>query len=877
MKWTGLNELRESFLSFFEEKGHYRMDSFPLVPQDDKSLLLINSGMAPLKKYFLGQAKVPGNRATTCQKCIRTPDIERVGKTSRHGTYFEMLGNFSFGDYFKEDAIAWAWEFLTKTLDMPSERLYCSVFLEDDEAYEIWTKKIGVPQDHMIRLGREDNFWEIGSGPCGPCSEIYFDRGEENGCGNADCAPGCDCDRFVEIWNLVFTQFISDGNGNYSKMEKPNIDTGMGLERLACMIQGVGNLFEVDTVQNIMKHIERIAGVTYKTDEKTDVSLRVITDHIRSTVFMVGDGVAPTNEGRGYVLRRLLRRAARHGRLLGIDHAFLHEVCDTVIDENKIAYPELDENREYIKKVIVAEENRFEKTINIGLEMFGKIVEKMKESREKILSGVMAFKLNDTYGFPLDLITEMLEESGYSVDIDEFQKLMQEQKTRAREDAKKKDVSWEADLFQNLGISDTEFVGYDTLQCDSKLVFVAVDGEAAESASEGDTVQLILEKTPFYAESGGQVGDVGTIKTKKAIIQVDDCRKTAEGYYVHYGTVESGMAEIGEDVTAVVDSDVRRATMRNHTGAHLLQQALRDVLGDHVHQSGSYVDSHHLRFDFSHFEAVKPGELAQVEDIINRQIMQEIPVTHKVMPIEQAKKEGAIALFGEKYGDTVRIIDIAGYSIEFCGGTHVNNTASLGLFKIISESSVAAGIRRIEATTSMGVMELLSDKQAILDDISSVFKINNQTELAAKTKLAVMALKAAEQQIEKLRSKQASEAASGILDSGIDAGGIMVYAAKIDGNVESLRSAAHALKDKNPDSVAVLASVDGEKVNLCVACGQGALDRGIKAGNVVKEVAAVVGGSGGGKPDIAMAGGKDPAKLDDALAAAANIVKKQLG
>lgn len=876
MKYRGINELRELFLQFFEEKGHHRMESFPLVPQDDKSLLLINSGMAPLKKYFLGQAKVPGNRATTCQKCIRTPDIERVGKTSRHGTFFEMLGNFSFGDYFKKEAIAWAWEFMTEVVGFPAEKLYCSVFEEDDEAWDIWVNDVGVSKDRMVRLGREDNFWEIGSGPCGPCSEIYYDRGEQYGCDNPDCKPGCDCDRFVEIWNLVFTQFISDGNGHYEPMEKPNIDTGMGLERLGCMVQGVDNLFEVDTIQNIMKHVERIAGVNYKTDDETDVSLRVITDHIRSTVFMVGDGVAPTNEGRGYVLRRLLRRAARHGRLLGIERPFLYEVAETVIDENISAYPDLDEHRDYIVKVIRAEEDRFEKTISMGLTLMADILDDMKSKRQKILSGEMAFKLNDTYGFPLDLIKEMLAESGYTVDVDGFHALMKEQKERAREDAKKKDTSWENDLYRDLALPETAFTGYDELEASATLQFIVVDGQGVDSASEGDSVQLILDRTPFYAESGGQVGDTGLITTANATVEIDDCQKTNEGYYVHSGTVTVGSLKKGETVTASVDTETRRATMRNHTAAHLLQQALREVLGEHVHQSGSYVDNRRLRFDFSHFEALKPDEIKKVEDVVNHRILDALEVSWRVVPIEQAKKEGAIALFGEKYGDEVRVIDVKDFSMEFCGGTHVCNTAHIGLFKVVSEASVAAGIRRIEATTGFGVLELLDSKQAVLNDVGKVFKISNQLEFAARARFAVTALKDAERTIEEMRSKMAMGEVDSVLKSCVDVKGVHVYSARIDVPVDTLRSMAHTVREKDPESVLVLASVDGDKVTLCAACGQQAIDKGLKAGSIVKEVAAMVGGSGGGKPDLAMAGGKDASKVASALSALPKIVENQL-
>jgi len=876
MEWTGLNQLRSMFLEFFVSKGHVRMDSFPLVPQDDKSLLLINSGMAPLKKYFLGQATVPGNRATTCQKCIRTPDIERVGKTSRHGTYFEMLGNFSFGDYFKKEATAWAWEFLTEVVKMDPNRLYCSVFYEDDEAYDIWTKGVGVSDDHMVRLGREDNFWEIGSGPCGPCSEIYYDRGEEYGCGKEDCAPGCDCDRYVEIWNLVFTQFISDGNGNYSKMARPNIDTGMGLERLACMVQGVGNLFEVDTVRNIMRHVERITGKKYLRDEKTDISLRVITDHIRSTVFMVSDGVAPSNEGRGYVLRRLLRRAARHGRLLGVNRAFLYEVCDTVIDENAGAYPELTERRAYIRKVIQVEEERFERTINLGLSMAEKAIDDLKAGGETVLSGELAFRLNDTYGFPLDLISELVSEAGFTVDTDAYDALMAQQKERARADAKKRDVSWESDLFRGLRIEPTQFLGYDSLATDSAVLFIAVDGERSQTAGEGDTVQVILDVTPFYAESGGQIGDVGTLSSGAASVQVEDCRKTAEGYYVHYGQVTKGQITEGDAVKAAVDAEVRRATMRNHTAAHLLQQALRDVLGDHVHQSGSYVDSRRVRFDFSHFAAVTPDELKKVEEIVNDRILDFLPVSHSILPIEEARKAGAIALFGEKYGDTVRVIDAGGYSVEFCGGTHVDNTGRLGLFRILSESSVAAGIRRIEATTGRGVLDVLHRQDALIGEVCAIHRAGSAAELPERARAAVTALREAEHLVEKVQARQAGQQADSILSTGVDCSGVKVYASRFEGSVEALRAAASSVRDKDPDSVTLLGSVIDGKVSLCVTCGAQAQKKGLKAGSIVKEAAALAGGSGGGRADIAMAGAKNPGALDEVLAALPGIVKKQL-
>ena len=880
MEWTGLNELREMFLSFFASKGHCRMDSFPLIPQDDNSLLLINSGMAPLKKYFLGQAHVEGNRATTCQKCIRTPDIERVGKTARHGTFFEMLGNFSFADYFKREATAWAWEFCTQVVKMPVDKLYVSVYEDDDEAYDIWTKEVGVAPDHMVRLGREDNFWEIGSGPCGPCSEIYFDRGEKYGCGRPECAVGCDCDRYVEFWNLVFTQFISDGNGHYERMKKGNIDTGMGLERLACICQGVDSLFEVDTIQNIMKHIERIAGITYHQNEKQDVSLRVITDHVRSTVFMIGDGIGPSNTGRGYVLRRLLRRAARHGRLLGITRPFLYEVADTVINENLTAYPYLAENREYIKRVIRAEEETFAKTIDSGSALLAGMLDELEAKGEKVLSGDVVFKLNDTYGFPIDLTREICEEKGIELDENGFYALLDEQKKRSREDTLKNKVSWEDDLFKELAIKPTEFVGYDQLECDGSLEEIIVDGALVETASEGDEIRVILDKTPFYAESGGQVGDVGTIIANggKAEVKVIDCQKTNEGFYVHIGTVEHGVIMRGDTVHSVVDSKTRHATMRNHTAAHLLQRALIEVLGDHVHQAGSYVDSHRVRFDFSHFEAMKPDEIKRVEDRVNEKILEAIHVAHKVMPIEQAKLEGAMALFGEKYGSIVRVIDVEGFSKEFCGGTHVDNTAELGLFKIISESSVAAGIRRIEGTTGRGVLELLADRDRLLSETASIFKTNNIQEVPSKAKAATEALKETERELEKLTSKLAGSAAEEIIKNAVDIDSIKVFTAKISGvKADSLRETAAGIRDKFANGVCLLASDADGKVTICAACGNDAVAHGIKAGDIAKKTAAILGGSGGGKPDMAMAGGKDIEKIDVALASVVEIVRASMG
>lgn len=713
MQWTGLNELRDKYLTFFEGKGHLRLDSFPLVPKNDPSLLLINSGMAPMKKWFLAQEEPPRHRVTTCQKCIRTPDIERVGITARHGTFFEMLGNFSFQDYFKEEVIPWAWEFLTSDewMAIPKDKLHISVYEEDDEAYDIWTKKVGVAPDHMVRLGKEDNFWEHGSGPCGPCSEIYFDRGPEYGCGKPTCGVGCDCDRYMEIWNLVFSQFDADGKGHYERLARPNIDTGMGLERLACVMQGVGNLFEVDTVQSVLHHVEHIAGKTYGADPKEDISIRVITDHIRSCTFMVSDGILPSNEGRGYVLRRLLRRAARHGRMLGISRPFLVELVETVIQSSESAYPELREHDAYIKKVIGTEEANFARTIDAGMNILNNMIDGLEKAHEHLLKGLDVFKLNDTFGFPLDLTKEIAAEQGIEIDEEGFHAEMTKQKERARAERLKKNISgWSEDLFGTLTAEPTEFVGYDTLKSDSVVVALSdeetlTDAIATdEQAKEG--VLVVLDKTPFYAEMGGQAADHGVITGAECVLRVQDVKKTPKGYYVHTCTLESGIVHVGDHLTARVDKEYRMAIARNHTATHLLQAALREVLGDHVHQAGSYQDASITHFDFTHFSAVTPEELVRVQKIVNDKIFESMNVTVKEMPIEEAKKLGAMALFGEKYGKVVRVVDIEGWSTEFCGGTHVKNTAQIGGFKIVSESSVAAGIRRIEAVTGRNLLIL---------------------------------------------------------------------------------------------------------------------------------------------------------------------------
>ncbi|WP_394965266.1 alanine--tRNA ligase, partial [Candidatus Allofournierella excrementigallinarum] len=850
MQWTGLNELREKYLSFFESKGHLRLGSFPLVPKNDNSLLLINSGMAPMKKWFLGQEEPPRHRVTTCQKCIRTPDIERVGITARHGTYFEMLGNFSFQDYFKTEAISWAWEFLTKVLEIPADLLYISVYEDDDEAWDIWTKQVGIPEDHMVRFGKEDNFWEHGSGPCGPCSEIYFDRGPEYGCGKPDCKVGCDCDRYMEVWNLVFSQFDSDGKGTYTRLEKPNIDTGMGLERLACVMQNVGNLFEVDTVRAILNHVERISGHIYGQDEKTDISIRVITDHIRSTTFMVSDGILPSNEGRGYVLRRLLRRAARHGRMLGIDRPFLTELVDTVIHENKAGYPELEEHADYIKKVIGTEEERFYKTIDQGLNILNGLIDNITKAalsgKEKILSGIDAFKLNDTFGFPLDLTREIAAEAGIAVDEENFQAEMKKQKEKARQDRLSRDISgWSADLFGELNAEPTVFTGYDVLE-DKAVVLALSDGEQlleAVSTDDGakEGVLVVLDKTPFYAESGGQVADTGTIVTASgARLEVKAVKKTPKGYFVHTCTLTEGAAIVGETATASVSKGRRRAIARNHTSAHLLQKALREVLGSHVHQAGSYEDDERVRFDFTHFSAVTPEELALVEHIVNQKIFEALDVTVQNMPLAEAKKMGAMALFGEKYGEIVRVVDINGWSTEFCGGTHVSNTAQLGCFKILSESSVAAGVRRIEGTTGFGVLRLLDERTEMLHKVAGSLKVNNLKDLPLRAEGMAAEVKSLTKELEQVKAEVAASKIDGLFENAAEINGIRIVTAYLSGTTpEALRGMCEKIRDKAPNVVsALVGSADG-KLSLVVCCGKGAQYAGLKAVVLVKQIAAI--------------------------------------
>ena len=882
MQWTGLNELREKYLHYFEGKGHLRLGSFPLVPKDDPSLLLINSGMAPMKKWFLGQEEPPRHRVTTCQKCIRTPDIERVGITARHGCFFEMLGNFSFQDYFKKEVIPWAWEFLTKELEIPADRLYISVYQDDDEAYDIWTKSVGIPEDHMVRLGKEDNFWEHGSGPCGPCSEIYFDRGLKYGCGKPTCGVGCDCDRFMEIWNLVFSQYDSDGKGTYELLPKPNIDTGMGLERLAVVMQDVDNLFEVDTVAAVLHHVERISGKQYGANEKDDISIRVITDHIRATVFMASDGILPSNEGRGYVMRRLLRRAARHGRMLGIDHPFLTDLVDTVIVSSEVGYPELREHESYIKKVIGTEEERFYKTIDSGMNILNGMIQHLHETHKKILSGLDVFKLNDTFGFPLDLTKEIAAEAGLGIDEAAFHVEMTRQRERARAERLAKDISGGSeDLCGELNAEPTEFDGYDVLKETAKVLALS-DGEELNDAvstdyEERENVLVVLDRTPFYAEMGGQVADHGYLTSGTANLKVNQVKKTPKGFYVHTCTLLDGTIRVGDTVTAAVDEQRRASICRNHTATHLMQKALREVLGEHVHQAGSYQDDKITRFDFTHFNAVTPEELVEVEKRVNEKIFAALPVTIQNLPIEEAKKMGAMALFGEKYGKVVRVVDAGGWSVEFCGGTHVKNTAQIGCFKILSEASVAAGIRRIEATTGYGVLNLLDDRTAELANTAVALKANNMKDVAARAQAVTAELKEANKQLEIAKAKLASSQIDGLFQNAVEVDGVRIVTVYLNGTTpDTLRSMMDKLRDKEPNAVGALIGTDGSKTTLAVGVGKSALARGLKAGALVKQIAAIAGGNGGGKPDFAMAGIRDTSKIDDALNAVEGIVKENL-
>lgn len=876
MEWTSLNDLREKYLSFFESKGHLRLPSFSLVPNGDKSLLLINSGMAPMKKYFTGEVTPPRSRVTTCQKCIRTPDIEQVGKTARHGTFFEMLGNFSFGDYFKKEATAWAWEFCTEVLEMPVDKLYITIYENDDEAFDIWTKQNGVDPSHIVRLGKEDNFWEHGSGPCGPCSEIYFDRGEKYGCGSPDCGPGCECDRYTEFWNNVFTQFDNDGNDNYTPLDHPNIDTGMGLERLACIMQGVDNIFEVDTVQNTMKKITEISGVKYHDDEKKDVSLRVITDHVRSSTFMIGDGVIPSNNGRGYVLRRLIRRACRHGRLLGLNEPFLYKVCDTVLEDNKVAYPELQDKAELIRKVILAEEESFGKTIDAGLELLDEYIRKLDG---KVFSGEDAFKLNDTYGFPLDLTKDILEEQGITVDEDKFNALLENQKRTAR--AARKDAGADAWKVNSVKIDAdaTEFLGYDEFDCEAEVkAIINAEGELVDMLGAGEEGAIVLDRTTFYAQSGGQVGDSGIIKLDdENVFTVADTSKNDDMVFIHSGCVSKGVISVGDKVQSSINKMRREAIMRNHTAAHLLQAALRRVLGTHVEQAGQLVNENEVRFDFTHFNALTDEEIRTVELIVNNFIMSCTPVSMQEMGIEEAKKTGAMMLFGEKYGDVVRVVKAGELSTEFCGGTHVSNSGKLGLFKITSESSVASGVRRITAVTGFNLMKLMKTIELTIGAVASHLK-TSENELENKVSALISENKANEKEIANLNAEITRLKSADMFSNPVMVGDIEVYTARVDGSTpDALRSMGDDLKAKNDNAVAIIAGANGEKATIVAICGKNVIAKGVKAGDVVREVAKLAGGGGGGRPDSAMAGAKNIEKLDDAIAQTVEIVKGIVG
>ena len=876
----GVNELREMFLSFFESKGHLRLPSFSLIPQNDASLLLINSGMAPMKPWFTGEQEPPRRRVTTCQKCIRTGDIENIGKTARHGTYFEMLGNFSFGDYFKREAITWCWEFLTSPewVGLDPNRLYPSIYQDDDEAFEIWNKEIGIPAERIFRFGKADNFWEHGSGPCGPCSEVYYDRGEEYGCGKPGCTVGCDCDRYMEVWNNVFSQFNNDGEGHYTELIQKNIDTGMGLERLACVCQNVNSLFDTDTVMNITNKVSEITGAHYGQSESKDVSLRIITDHIRSATMMICDGVLPSNEGRGYVLRRLLRRAARHGKLLGVNDPFLYRVCDTVIEVNATAYPDLVEKQSYITKVIRVEEENFAKTIDSGLKIFSDMLAQHKARGETVFSGEDAFKLYDTYGFPIDLTSEMAQDEGLTVDEAGFRAFMEEQKVRARKAREALgDLGW-AGIEFGKELPETEFVGYDhnTID-DAKVLAMVVENVQAEEMMSGVEGIVVLDRTPFYAEMGGQVGDHGTITLGEAVFTVHDVQKNKGGKYMHYGKLTGGVLKVGDTVTAAIDVERRQAIRRAHSATHLLDAALKKVLGDHVRQAGSLVEPDRIRFDFTHFEGITAEELAQVDKLVNDAILNGYPVITEVLPIEEAKQRGAVAMFGEKYGDVVRVVEMGDFSMEFCGGTHLDNTAKVGTFRIKSEGSVASGVRRIEATVGKLTLETMNHNQQLIFQAAQILK-TNPADLVAKLEQQVADLKAARQAIEQYKSKEAAGEADRILFGAHDVGPLKVITATVpDADGNRLRQMGDAIKDKAANVVAVLAAVNGGKITFVAACGKEAVGLGIKAGDIIKQVSAIAGGSGGGKPDSAMGGGKDPLMVDNALAMVDNVVSMKLG
>ena len=872
MKWTSLNDLREKYLSFFESKGHLRLPSFSLVPNNDKSLLLINSGMAPMKKFFTGEVVPPRNRVTTCQKCIRTPDLERVGHTARHGTFFEMLGNFSFGDYFKVEAIEWAWEFLTKTLEIPENLLWPSIYENDEEAYDIWKNKIGVEESHIVRLGKADNFWEHGSGPCGPCSEIYFDRGVERGCGSPDCKPGCDCDRFMEIWNNVFSQFNNDGHGNYTELAQKNIDTGMGLERLACVMQNVENMFEVDSVRKILDKVCEISGKNYGDNAQNDISIRVVTDHTRSAMFMISDGVIPSNEGRGYVLRRIIRRACRHGKLLGINHPFLVDMCQVAIGESCDAYTELGEKADYIKKVLSLEEERFDATIDAGLSILEGIVATAKAEGKTILAGEDAFKLYDTFGFPIDLTREIAEENGLTTDMDGFNALMQEQKQRARN--ARANISGWSDKAKTFDIAKTEFLGYNAYECEGKILAILDEnGESVDSVSEGEC-SVILDKTTFYGEGGGQVGDTGVITAGESELTVLDTKKS-EGVYIHMCSVANGTIKVGDTVKCSIDIARREAIKRNHSAVHMLQAALRRVLGTHVEQAGSYVDEKIGRFDFTHFAALTKEEICQVEALVNSAILTGTPIDTIETDIETARKNGAMALFGEKYGALVRMVKMGDFSVELCGGTHLDNTAKAGLFKIITEIGVAAGTRRIEVVTGLGVLDLLSGKEELISQTASELRCQNVNDIAKRSASIQEEIRAMKREIDSLNSKLAGGRVDALIGSAKKVGNFVVVTEDLgDMGVDAVRSLGDTIKDKEPNAVAVFAIHSGEKLNFLSVCGKEAVKNGAHAGNILREVSAVTGGKGGGRPDSAMSGGRDISKIADALSIVADLLNK---
>jgi len=875
MKWTSLNDLREKYLSFFESKGHLRLPSYSLVPHNDKSLLLINSGMAPMKKFFTGEEQPPRNRVTTCQKCIRTPDLERVGHTARHGTFFEMLGNFSFGDYFKEEAIAWSWEFLTGWLEIPADLLWPSIYEHDEEAYDIWVNKIGVDPAHVVRLGKADNFWEHGSGPCGPCSEIYFDRGIKYGCGSPDCKPGCDCDRFMEIWNNVFSQFNNDGQGNYTELAQKNIDTGMGLERLACVMQGVDNMFEVDSIRKVIDKTCEICGKNYGDDKDNDISIRVITDHSRSAMFMISDGVIPSNEGRGYVLRRIIRRACRHGKLLGINHPFLANTVTVAINESCDAYPELDEKRDYILKVISMEEDRFDATVDAGLSILSDIIRGAIADHADVISGEDVFKLYDTFGFPIDLTREIAAESKLKIDEETFKALMTRQKQRAR-DARANIGGWDESSKSMLSnLEKTVFTGYTDFRTSAKVVAILTDEGSVDTVSEGDC-SIILDRTPFYGEGGGQVGDTGTIYTDSFIARVYDTKKT-DGIYIHLCTVANGTLSVGDDVTADIEDARRIATCRNHSAAHLLQAALRSVLGTHVEQAGSYVNDQICRFDFTHFAALTIDEIRRVENIVNMNILAANDIVTLETDIETAKKNGAMALFGEKYGNVVRMVKMGNFSTELCGGTHCDNTGKIGLFKIISESSVAAGVRRIEAVTGMGVLALIAEKDKLIIETASELKVQNPADIAKRATQLQTEIASMKKEIDSLNSKLAGSRLAEVLQNAQSVGSVKLVTYVADGmEIDAARSLSDKIKAENADTVAVIAVVSGDKLNFIAVAGKDAVANGAHAGKIVGAVAAVTGGKGGGRPDNAMAGGRDTTKVAEALESAKAVLEGML-